>query len=119
VTIKNPRFSSFERLQQAAANQPALGEGESGEHVAAIQQALIDLGMKMPRSTNNSTTLPDGIFGIETAARVKEFQALNGLMSDGIVGKQTITKLEALIEAAHNKSEAALRLDVMRFTMAG
>src|SRR5262249_51151505 len=67
MRLKSLRFSDNARLQQAAENRPALKEGEQGEAVEALQQALVDLGLSMPVSTRR-TGLADGIYGPETKA---------------------------------------------------
>ncbi len=96
MTLKSQRFAKNQRLQQAAVNSPPLTRGSSGEAVRILQQALIDLGLGMKLSTKKSGT-PDGIFGGETESRVWEFQARTGLGTDGIAGKDTMTKLDALL----------------------
>ncbi len=48
----------------------------------------------MPRSTSG-TTSPDGIFGEETVAVVREFQRARGLSPDGEVGRNTMRALDA------------------------
>lgn len=96
MALKSPRFTSNTRLQQASENKPSLRAVESGEGVRLLQQALIDLGFPMPRSTRKFGS-PDGIFGEETAARVREFQGKHGLSIDGVAGRQTMTKLDQLL----------------------
>ena len=53
--------------------------GSKGAVVKQIQQAL--------------HLYPDGIFGVNTQAVVKKWQAENGLRADGIVGPATLAKL--------------------------
>ena len=67
--LKSSRFASNARLRNAAANTPPLMHGESGPAVAIVQQAFIDLGLAMARSTKKLGR-PDGIFGGETESRV-------------------------------------------------
>ena len=62
-------------------------------------QGLIDLGFPMPVSTQRYGS-PDGIFGKETTAKVREFQSKNGLSPDGIVGKNTMARLDQLLPNA-------------------
>ncbi len=49
--LKSFRFASNARLRNAAANTPAAMHGESGPAVGIVQQAFIDLGLAMARST--------------------------------------------------------------------
>src|SRR3712207_282208 len=88
------RLTVNSQTQAAAENRPALKIGSKGEGVCILQQALIDLGFKMPRSTHGGNSLPDGIFGVETDQVVKEFQRDNGLKPDGAVGPLTLKRLE-------------------------
>jgi peptidoglycan hydrolase-like protein with peptidoglycan-binding domain len=97
--LKSSRFASNARLRKAAANTPPLMHGESGPAVAIVQQAFIDLGLAMARSTKKLGR-PDGIFGGETESRVWQFQARTGLERDGIVGRNTMAKLDELLPTA-------------------
>ena len=54
-------------------------KGSKGEVVKQIQKAL--------------HLYPDGIFGILTEEAIKEFQKVNGLTVDGIVGPKTLAYL--------------------------
>lgn len=73
---------------------PAPGQGErtlrlqtppmQGDDVTALQQALVAAGI---------TVAVDGIFGTRTDAAVKQFQAQQGLIVDGIVGRATRSAL--------------------------
>jgi hypothetical protein len=74
--------------------------------VAAVQQALIDLGFLMPISTKRFG-VPDGIFASESTSRVWAFQkqqVTNGfhLTTDGVVGKDTMARLDALLPLPHS-----------------
>ena len=60
--------------------------GARGNITKIIQKALIKKGYSIYGEI-------DGIFGKDTDRRVRDFQRNNGLVSDGIVGKQTIEKL--------------------------
>jgi peptidoglycan hydrolase-like protein with peptidoglycan-binding domain len=99
MTLKSPRFSSNERLRRADENRPALARGETGEAVRILQQALIDLGFPLPLSTRKYGS-PDGVFGQETAGKVREFQSKNRLTPDALVGHKTMTVLDTLLPRA-------------------
>ena len=74
------RGQRAEALTQPST-RPTLRRGSSGSDVQFLQQGLKDLGYD-PGPI-------DGIFGSLTERAVKDFQAANGLVVDGIVGKQT------------------------------
>ena len=59
--------------------------GTSGPDVAEIQNELSDLGYYKG--------IPDGVYGADTAAAVKKYQASMGLEADGVVGDYTYSKL--------------------------
>lgn len=67
---------------------------EKGEAVAIVQQALIELGFSLP-FTNKSGS-PDGICCSEKLKAVQAFQENYGLIQDGVVGKQTMGKLDSM-----------------------
>jgi hypothetical protein len=94
MPLRAPRFITSARLQKASLNQPALTIGETNDGVARLQQALIDLGWPMPRSTGNGFRGPDGMFGGETHAALKSWQAGMSLSADGVAGKLTLTRLD-------------------------
>jgi hypothetical protein len=93
MPLNSPRFSSSRRLSKAAANSPPLGKGDRGRAVHLVQQALLDLGWSMPRSTGGGYS-PDGIYGKETVAVVEAFQQSRGLSDDGVVGRNTMGALD-------------------------
>ncbi|MGB3201815.1 MAG: peptidoglycan-binding protein [Nodosilinea sp.] len=57
----------------------------SGEDVRQVQQALVRWGAQI---------IPDGVFGPATKQAVEQFQRLQGLVADGIVGPQTLAFLQ-------------------------
>jgi peptidoglycan hydrolase-like protein with peptidoglycan-binding domain len=80
-----------------------LGEPQC-EAVARVQYALLRLGFSMPNSSRGKGLANsskggglDGIFGGETQRVVRTFQARNGLSPDGMVGHQTLDKLDYLL----------------------
>ena len=93
------RFGSDPQLLAASTNKPPLQKGATGEGVAILQQALVDLGFPMPNSTAHGIRLPDGIFGTETARTVLAFQKAHHLKQDGLAGAKTLQKLEQLLIA--------------------
>lgn len=98
MALTSPRFKNNARLQQAAENRPSIKLMEKGPAVAILQQAFLDLGFQMPKSTKNGG--PDGDFGSETYNTVIGFQKKHGLTVDGAVGRQTMTKLDQLLPNA-------------------
>ncbi len=98
MTLTAPRFRNNARLQQAARNAPSMKRGERGEPVAIVQQSFIDLGFPMPKSTKQGK--PDGSYGQETYNVAWAFQTKHKLSIDGAVGKQTMEKLDQLLQGA-------------------
>lgn len=94
MALTSARFAGNVRLQRASENSPVMRQGETGDAVVLIQDALIDLGYPMPLSTRNGEALPDGIFGQETKKRVAEFQRDEHLMQDGVPGRNTLHVLD-------------------------
>lgn len=68
-----------------------LEAGDRGEEVSTLQQALALL------DASAITGEPDGIFGPETETAVKAFQTAAGIASDGVVGPQTVEKLNEAV----------------------
>jgi hypothetical protein len=64
--------------------------------IRLIQMALVALGHPMPRSTKPNGTL-DGIFGAETHKGVVAYQLKNGLSADGVVGKNTVSRMDGQV----------------------
>jgi hypothetical protein len=93
IMASSPRFLPSQTLRKVAANQATLSHGDRGRAVHIVQQALIDLGYPMPRSTGSVGYSPDGSFGDETKAKLKAFQAANRLRDDGILGRDTLQAL--------------------------
>lgn len=109
MAISSPRFLKVPQIAQAAANSPWMSHGARGHGVHLIQFALIDLGFAMPRSTGGRSMSPDGIYGSETAEKVREFQRspLGGppVIDDGIVGANTMAKLDRAIGGHTHRTE--------------
>lgn len=80
ITIYGKVTDNYQTVQTAVITQ-----GSRGETVKTIQR-------KLKRWGYYSGSV-DGIFGSQTKAAVKKFQAKNGLTADGIVGKQTLAAL--------------------------
>src|SRR4051794_40624189 len=89
------RLGKIHALQLAAANNPPLGVGQTGDGVAAIQSLLRDLGYDFPISFPRGKA--DGVFGSETKRNVEAYQKDAGLAPDGVVGRMTLAKLDELI----------------------
>src|SRR5262245_38886168 len=97
MTLVAPRLATNARLQSAARNAPPLRKGERGDAVALLQQALLDVGFRMPITTRNGAKAPDGIYGDETVKTVWTFQKREGLSNDGIAGHGTLHRLDSLL----------------------
>ena len=64
---------------------PTLRKGATGNITKLLQEKLVSLGY--------NTNGVDGIFGYGTEKAVKSYQKANGLVADGIVGKNTWRKI--------------------------
>src|SRR5689334_13545607 len=93
--LRSARLGKIHALQLAASNNPPLMVGQSGAGVAALQDLLRDLGYDFPISFRKGKA--DGVFGAETKHNVEAFQRAAGLKPDGVVGRMTLAKLDALI----------------------
>jgi peptidoglycan hydrolase-like protein with peptidoglycan-binding domain len=93
--LVSPRYAGDPVLEAAYDNSPALGRGRSApDAVGKMQAGLVELGYEMPRSTASGA--PDGVFGGETDATVRAFQGDQSLTPDGLVGRQTMGRLDQL-----------------------
>ena len=75
-----------------------LKKGMQGDDVRDLQIML--------NATGYECGTADGIFGRKTESAVKAFQADNGLMVDGIAGKETLEAIKAKIEPANDQPSA-------------
>jgi peptidoglycan hydrolase-like protein with peptidoglycan-binding domain len=82
------RFQDEYRLEQAHDNLDYLGIGSKGLSVEKAQSGLMDLGYNLPKFG------ADGDFGNETKKAVLDFQSDNDLKYDGIIGTETIGRLD-------------------------
>ncbi len=81
-------------------NESAIGLGAAGSFVILIQRALQWLGYG--RFLKSGI---DGKFGDQTRRAVEQFQQEHQLAIDGVVGSQTLEKLDLLV-ARHEKASA-------------
>jgi peptidoglycan hydrolase-like protein with peptidoglycan-binding domain len=70
--------------------EPTLHSGSTGEAVRELQTAL--------QETGNDPGPIDGVFGSQTEAAVKAFQAERGITVDGIVGPITWRNIDEFAE---------------------
>jgi len=77
----------------------ALRQGDKGDSVKELQSKLIKLGYDLGQWG------ADGDFGNATNIAIKKFQQDNNLTVDGIVGNQTMTKINELIELKNKPIE--------------
>ncbi|MEU1232299.1 peptidoglycan-binding protein [Streptomyces sp. NPDC005828] len=92
-SLESARFRGDPVLEQirAGVTSSYLKFGQSGAHVVAVQNALIDLG---PRYAIPSGAT--GFFGNETSAAVIKYKQDEGLSpADPVVGQGTISHLDA------------------------
>lgn len=86
--FNNTDASTKRRLEQAARNAPTIRFGERHrEAVRTVQRALIQLGFNMAAGA-------DGLFGPQTRNAARAFQGRNRLGVDGIVGRNTMARLD-------------------------
>ncbi|HRI66394.1 MAG TPA: peptidoglycan-binding domain-containing protein [Polyangium sp.] len=87
--LRNALLSSEEQLERVAEGKALLRRGAEGPGIRAIQQVLLQLGYSLPGGAN-------GIFDVVLENIVKKFQREAGTKDDGIIGAQTIKKLDTL-----------------------
>ena len=75
----------------------ALTIGSSGDDVQRIQNYLNRIRVNFPAIPRIEN--PNGVFGADTAAAVREFQRINGLTADGIVGRATWNRITMIFTA--------------------
>lgn len=75
-----------------SAGYPLLKSGSRGVYVCVLQDALSTIGI--------AVSAIDGVFGPSTRNAVINFQRVNGLSPDGIVGCSTWRKLTAMANGA-------------------
>lgn len=80
----NPTTSTKPITTVGVKDKPILKQGSKGDWVKVAQARINVAGIVVD---------VDGIFGPDTKAAVKEFQAFNGLKVDGIIGPKTWAKL--------------------------
>ncbi len=95
--LQSKRLAASPQLRAASDNRPPLKTGASGEGVARLQDLLADLGYALPKTL--AARKPDGLFGGETEAAVRQFQQDSGLAGDGVAGAQTLAALDARVLA--------------------
>lgn len=105
----NP-FAKHDQLAPSAdavvAGRSVLREGQRGESIAELQELL---ELHFPQDPPLAI---DGRFGPKTEAAVRAFQAAEGLAVDGVVGVETLGRLEALTERDLLLDPKFTRLDV-------
>lgn len=83
----NARFDEDQGIADAESSIDYLQEGDTGMSVRILQQALIDAGYDLPVT---------GTFDAATTAKVREFQGVELIKVDGIVGPDTMGHLDGV-----------------------
>lgn len=96
---ETPAPETTEAAAAASDNWPTLRKNDSGDNVAQLQEALIQLGYLSGTA--------DGNYGTATVSAVKEFQKANGLTEDGTAGEETQKVLYGGKAKAKAKATAA------------
>lgn len=100
MVFKYPPFNSSNLLMRVARGGPPLRRGAHGSAVGLLQAALVQVGRKLPHSVS-AKGIADGYFGSETEGAVLAYQgARPPLQVDGVVGKNTIARLDAELSKA-------------------
>lgn len=85
------------RSEALGDNRVLVRQGQKGEPVRLIQQALLAWGC----THQNQNLLPkfgaDADFGVETESAVRSFQNAMGIAQDGLVGPITLSRLDAFV----------------------
>jgi len=84
-TVSAKSQTSSNSVASAANSDELIKIGMRGEKVVVLQKLLAERGFYAGEI--------DGIFGGGTQAAVRDFQLINGLPGDGVVGKETLQYL--------------------------
>ena len=96
---ENPRFDENPEIDRAEASSDYIRRGDTGMTVRIIQQGLIDAGYALPSGVT-------GVFDTGTEQAVKQFQRDNGIADDGLIGPDTMGKLNN----THNRRESVVAI---------
>ena len=80
--------SGATRSESVSIASPTVKNGSRGANAKLLQQNLNACGYRLEE---------DGIFGKLSTQALKEWQAKNGLVADGIYGKKSESKMKALL----------------------
>ena len=94
-----------EEINSGKSSSNELKKGMRNSAVKALQQKLVELGYAIT---------PDGRFGPNTDRIVREFQAKYNLLVDGIVGENTMDKINYLLAEKSVKDNTDLITDVSK-----
>ncbi|MBD2198159.1 MULTISPECIES: peptidoglycan-binding domain-containing protein [Calothrix] len=83
------RFEGDRKLEKISDGTETINKGSNNIQVVKMQQALIDMGYKLPKYG------VDGIFGKETQTALKEFQHDATIPETGVFDQATIAAMNA------------------------
>src|SRR5206468_5411578 len=69
-----------------------------GEDIRLLQNDLNAVTALPSQKSGLAPLVADGSFGSKTGARVQEFQSMNGLAADGVVGPKTLDALHSALQ---------------------
>lgn len=107
LTLKSIELQSANNLSQLSTNN-FIKIGKTGQDVLAIQRALFLLGYDMSHSETSNDTY-DGIYGQKTFATVDEFQSHQLIENDGLVGPDTIGRIDADLHVLAPLPDSAIK----------
>lgn len=81
------------RLQEAPRRQTVYTEGEKRAQGSAIKITPRNIQLALKRANFYNGPI-DGKIGEKTKKAIRDFQKANGLVADGVVGKETWSKLK-------------------------
>ena len=109
LTESPPVFKNAEpkgkRKKQHAAEAKRSGAKSSAQAKTSVLQPTTRDMQQALKNAGFYQGAVDGKMGGQTRAAIKEFQRVNGLKDDGVVGKQTWVKLEAYADLSANSDE--------------
>ena len=116
--LRSQLFSGNQRLQACAVSDPEhVTTGETGEHVRLIQAALVALDGASIAETERSS----GTYGVSTTAAALNYKTKRKIINfnyetnaDSIVGKMTISRLDAEVADLESQIDTPFTLAFVR-----